>query len=218
MTHGNSRQSFPLFIVEPLRDGLGNPLVDFPGETRGPAAKHERPPGRERREGFRHRDARPPDGRAACRKAPPGRRQASGMQLQGTRWQTGRRRIAGNPAKTTGQGRDPWIPKGAGRVADHALRTRDAAPWTRCRRDCAITGQDPCGDQCRHPVRSPQSRGTAFSNQECRALTFEDAVGGFASQKFAGVSVAGIDGGLDRSGNFGVADGALRHVATVQLA
>jgi len=39
MTHGNSRQSFPLFIVEPLRDGLGNPLVDFPGEMRGPAAK-----------------------------------------------------------------------------------------------------------------------------------------------------------------------------------
>ena len=56
MAHGNARQSFPLFIVEPLRDGLGNPLVDFPGETRGPAAKQERPPGRERREDSRHRE------------------------------------------------------------------------------------------------------------------------------------------------------------------
>ena len=58
----------------------------------------------------------------------------------------------------------------------------------------------------------------AFSNVQCRAFTLEDAVFRFASQKFAGVPMAGIDGGLDRSRHFGVADGAVRDIAAVQLA
>ena len=58
----------------------------------------------------------------------------------------------------------------------------------------------------------------ALSNENRRAFALEDAVFWFASQKFSGVSVAGIDGGLDRSRDFGVADGAMRNIATVQLA
>ena len=58
----------------------------------------------------------------------------------------------------------------------------------------------------------------ALSNEKRRAFTLEDAVFRFVSQKFAGVPMAGIDGGLDCSRDFGVADGAVRDIAAVQVA
>ena len=217
MAHGNARQSFPLFIVEPLRDGLGNPLVDFPGETRGPAAEQERPSGRERREGSRHREM--PDRLTAGQHAERPRQGGDKHPECRYRGPDGKQADAETP-ETRPRRPVRGVTPGS-RRARVGLRTTHFEPGTPLPghdADEIAPSPDPCGGQIRHPVRSPQSRGTAFSNQECRALTFEDAVGGFASQKFAGVPVAGIDGGLDRSGNFGVADGAVRDVATVQLA
>ena len=80
----------------------------------------------------------------------------------------------------------------------------------------AITGHTPLRGTIQASCALAQ--GGNGSNEKCRAFTLEDAINGFASQKFAGVSVAGIDGGLDRSRNFGVADDAVRNVAAVQLA
>lgn len=121
------------------------------------------------------------------------------------------------PAEATDQGHDPGSRKArvGFRIAhfetETGLRGHDADE------DAAIPGPALAEINPGILFARQKRRGTAFSNEECRTFALEYAVFGFAAKKFAGVPMAGIDGGLDRSRNFGVADCAVRDVAAVQL-